>query len=107
MNKNVDSTGIPHEAIDKLNNVFVKKRNIKKVLLFGSRVKSTYSSGSDIDIALEGNITYSELMQAMILVDDLNLPYKIDLVLMQNLQNEELIKHIESEGILLYQRVNN
>lgn len=107
MNKNVDSTGIPHEAIAKLNNVFVKKRNIKKALLFGSRVKSTYSSGSDIDIALEGNITYSELMQAMILVDDLNLPYKIGLVLMQNLQNEELIKHIESEGILLYQRVNN
>lgn len=104
MSKIMIDTGIPEKTIEQLKNVFTKKENIDRAIVFGSRAKGNYKNGSDIDIALDGDLSYSDWVQSMKHVDDLNLPYKIDLVLLESLHNKELVNHIKTEGVLLYQK---
>ena len=55
--------------------------NIEKVLIFGSRAKGTYSEGSDIDLAAVGDgLTFNQLMDINIQIEDLGLLYKVDVV---------------------------
>ena len=61
--------------------VFRRYPNIEKVLIFGSRAKGTYSEGSDIDLAAVGDgLTFNQLMDINIQIEDLGLLYKVDVV---------------------------
>lgn len=70
-------------------------------LLFGSRAKNKYKYNSDIDIAIKGDISYEEEMAIRNDFDMLNIPYTIDLVFMQKIEKESLLKSINEEGIKL------
>jgi predicted nucleotidyltransferase len=44
---------------EKINSIFNKYNAIEKVIIYGSRAKGNYKTGSDIDLTLIGeNITY-------------------------------------------------
>ena len=61
--------------------MFRRYPNIEKVLIFGSRAKGTYSEGSDIDLAAVGDgLTFNQLMDINIQIEDLGLLYKVDVV---------------------------
>ena len=58
-----------------------KKYSASTVILFGSRAKGTYSEGSDIDLAAVGDgLTFNQLMDINIQIEDLGLLYKVDVV---------------------------
>jgi predicted nucleotidyltransferase len=49
-------------------------------VLYGSRAKGNYRPGSDIDLTLLGeSLNLTELQKIELELDDLMLPYKIDL----------------------------
>ncbi|MDP4209988.1 MAG: nucleotidyltransferase domain-containing protein [Bacteroidota bacterium] len=84
-----------------------KNDNIDEVILFGSRAKGSYHTGSDIDLALKGNnIGINDILDLSIELDKLLLPYKIDLVIYKRIKEKALIEHIDRVGVKLYQRSN-
>lgn len=72
--------GLPPATLEKLNSVFAKHNAIDSVLIYGSRAKGNYRPGSDIDLSIKGGeIPFAELMQIENQIDDLMLPYTVDL----------------------------
>lgn len=95
--------GLKQETIDAINGVFVNYPQIKEVVLYGSRAKGNYHNGSDIDLAMLGedlnlNVQYRIEND----LDDLLLPYKIDLSIRHHIENPELLDHIERVGLTFY-----
>jgi predicted nucleotidyltransferase len=94
--------GLPERALDKINSVFLSHNNIKKAVLYGSRAKGTYKNGSDIDITLFGVLSFQELLRIETELDDLLLPWMIDLSLYEQIDNPALREHIERVGKVFY-----
>ena len=98
-------SGLSEKTIQALNQVFAKNRKITSVVLYGSRAKSDYKPGSDIDLTIHGDeLTLSELLALETEIDDLLLPYKIDLSLFHQIENPELLEHIMRVGKTFYSR---
>ncbi|MDR3195487.1 MAG: nucleotidyltransferase domain-containing protein [Endomicrobium sp.] len=97
--------GLPDSAVDKINSVFAKHKNIKQAILYGSRAKGTDKTGSDIDLTLDGDIEFQELLQVSSELDDLLLPWMIDLSIYSNIGNENLKDHIKRVGKVLYKKI--
>ncbi|HPJ13160.1 MAG TPA: nucleotidyltransferase domain-containing protein [Caldisericia bacterium] len=85
---------------------FVKHPEIDKVILFGSRAMGNYKRSSDVDLAIIGDNVDTRIIA--ILLDDLNeefpIPYYFDVIHYQKISNEELKKHIDTEGIVLWEK---
>lgn len=94
--------------IKDLNNILdIVSRNIKveSVVLFGSRAKGNYENGSDMDIALKGEaISFNDILEISADIEDLWLPYRIDIVSYDMIDEIELRHHIDRVGISLYNR---
>ena len=91
--------GLHQQTQETLSNVFRKYPKIVKVILYGSRAKGNYKAGSDIDITLKApKLKLSDLYKIENEIDELLLPYKVDLSLFHLLDNPALIEHIESVG---------
>lgn len=72
-------------------------------MLYGSRVKGNFSNGSDIDIALKGaGLTLSKILKINNKLDELSLPYTIDINSFEFIKNHELTEHIQRVGQVVY-----
>ena len=97
--------GLKQNQINAINSIFKEYNAIERVIIYGSRAKGTYKPGSDIDLVVEGNdLTFSELMSVENKLDDLLLPYKIDLSKKTDISSEELLKHIQRVGKVFYEK---
>jgi len=71
----------------------------EKIYLFGSRAKGNASAYSDYDIAIEGETSLRDrLTRVKSLIEESQIPYKIDLVDLS--KAPYLKKIIQEEGIL-------
>jgi len=99
--------GLKEQHIKTIKTCFSKYSKIEKVLLYGSRAKGNYKNGSDIDLTIvESGMSFSDLLKLENELDDLLLPYKIDLSLKRNINNPELLTHIERVGKIFYEGIN-
>lgn len=97
--------GLSDAVIADICSVFGLYPNIDKVIIFGSRAKGTYSEGSDIDLAVVGeNISFNQLMDINIQIEDLGLLYKVDVVDYNKHAEAPIGKHIRRVGKLFYQK---
>lgn len=97
--------GLKDIHINKIKLVFSKCADIDKAILYGSRAKGNYREGSDIDISLVGNnFDFNKLLRIETELDDLLLPYNIDLSIFDKIENQDLIEHIERVGIIFYEK---
>jgi predicted nucleotidyltransferase len=97
--------GLKETTIALINKVFAGYPAIERVILYGSRAKGNFRNGSDIDLTLEGSDVTSEHLNRITLeLDDLLLPYTIDLSLKCQIDNPELLAHIERVGVVFYER---
>lgn len=97
--------GLSEQTQSKLISLFQTYSNIKKVILYGSRAKGNFRPGSDIDLTVDApNMNLSEILRVENSIDDLLLPYKVDLSLLHQIDNEALIEHIKRVGIVFYER---
>jgi len=73
-------------------------------LIFGSRSKGNYRAGSDIDLAVIGsNIEYSQLLNILCEIDDLELLYSVDLLDYQKKKGTPIGDHIDRVGQVFYE----
>ena len=98
------NTGLNPKTIQSLESVFKQFDTIDKVVLYGSRALGTHKPGSDIDLALFGkNVTPDLIASIAILIDDLLLPYTLDLTAYDLIDNLALREHIDRVGLELFQ----
>ena len=65
----------------------------------GDKYLDTYRPGSDIDLTLKGKqLQWNDLQSIEVEIDELLLPYKVDLSLYDQIDNKELIDHIDRWG---------
>ncbi|SEG17375.1 nucleotidyltransferase domain-containing protein [Flavobacterium urumqiense] len=97
--------GLKQEDIDKINHVFTTYNGIDSVIIYGSRAKGNFKVGSDIDLTIiENSISFPKFLEMENILDDLSLPYKIDLSLKREITNFDLLLHIDRVGKLFYKR---
>lgn len=97
--------GLPDEAIAKLVALLSGNDKVRSVRLFGSRAKGNYRAGSDIDLCLDApDLSLPEKFRLENAIDDLMLPWKVDLVIEQQIDNSALRDHVARVGIQLYER---
>jgi predicted nucleotidyltransferase len=95
--------GLSEATVAAICGVFARFPSVEKVVLYGSRAKGNYKPGSDIDVTLAGqHLTTAELGAIADALDDLLLPYKIDLSILEKIQHEKLREHIERVGLVFY-----
>ena len=90
--------GLNENTINKLKSVFSKFPEIEEVIVYGSRAKGNYKNGSDIDVTLKGDLSLSTLLKIENDIEDLLLPYKVDLSLYSQIDSPSLKEHIERCG---------
>lgn len=71
------------------------KSQIEKAAIFGSRATGNYKEYSDIDIVLYGDINQSSVNNLLTLFEDSSLPYKVDIIAYNLINNEKLKLHID------------
>ena len=72
--------------------------------LLSSRPMVSYKPGSDIDLCLEGkNLNHNNRLLILSAVDDLLLPWRIDLVIMHQL-DQNLLSHINRVGHCIWRK---
>jgi type I restriction enzyme S subunit len=97
--------GLKTETMEAIREVLAKYPEVEKAILYGSRAIGNYRPGSDIDLTLTGEkLNLSILQKIENDLDDLLLPYKIDLSLHKQIQNQELLEHIERVGKVFFDR---
>ncbi len=96
--------GLTQDSLNGIIAVFDKMPQVQEVVLFGSRAMNRYHNGSDIDLAVKGNLSYNDIVWLYILMDDLFLPYQFDIVDYHAIESRPVLDHIDRVGIRIYHR---
>ena len=95
--------GLAPSVIARLRAELARTAHLQRALIFGSRAKGNYRRGSDIDIALFGpELTHADMLELDGRIDDLLLPYHVDICLVDTLEDPVLLDHIQRVGQPLY-----
>jgi predicted nucleotidyltransferase len=97
--------GLSDLTIQKICTVLNRYHQVEQAILYGSRAKGTFRNGSDIDLALRGEgLTLNVLYQILSEIDDLLLPYTVDLSILNDIRDPDVIDHIRRAGVTFYEK---
>ena len=98
--------GLSEKTFTTLHSIFRKYPGIEKVVLYGSRANGNCRRGSDIDLTLkiDDTFTHTDLLHITGDFDDSDMPYFIDVSIYDKLSNPELKAHIDRVGKVLYSK---
>ncbi len=97
--------GLSSSTIEKIHTVFNKYPEIEKVIVFGSRAIGNYKPGSDIDLALFGNLSTDTCIKIKTELNEYtSIPYFVDVVLFSEIDTEPLKDHIQTIGKIFFKR---
>jgi len=101
------SFGLTAREIGRIQEVLAGFPSVRRAIVYGSRAKGTHRPGSDIDLTLDGQLGPDELNRIETALDDLLLPYPLDLSALSLIDKPELLEHIRRVGKPIYQRPTN
>ena len=100
--------GLSGATVKAIRGVFSLFPQVGQVLLYGSRAKGNYRTGSDIDLSIvadDGSVVDLDVVFAIDnALDDLMLPYTFDLSVLADLDNPQLVDHIKRVGVEFYRK---
>lgn len=99
-------SGLTISDIRKICGVLTRYPQVERAVLYGSRAKGSHRKGSDIDLTLCGGADLTLRVRHTIAteLDDLYLPYMIDLSILRDIGDPDLIEQIARVGTVLYER---
>lgn len=96
--------GIPECPSRQLLALLTAYPQLEAIWLFGSRAMDRYQPGSDIDLCLDAPLlSHSSHLSLLAAIDDLLLPWRVDLLLMHQL-DAEVLAHIQRVGRCIWKR---
>ncbi|MBS1209295.1 MAG: polymerase beta domain protein region [Proteobacteria bacterium] len=97
--------GLPETAVARIQAALARHPEVEKAILYGSRAKGDFKLGSDIDLTLFGEaLTHRTQLDLMEELDDLLLPWMIDLSIFAELDHPALQAHIQRVGQVFFER---
>lgn len=100
--------GLNPSDINLVVNVLRRYPDVEEAIVFGSRAMGNYKPGSDVDIALKGNLMPDTSINIIIELNErLPLPYKFDILTYSDISHQPLLEHIDQHGKILYNRSKN
>jgi predicted nucleotidyltransferase len=98
--------GLPIRTLNEIASLLGAHSGIKKAVLYGSRAKGNYRTGSDIDIALftDETFCFRDLSRLTGEFDDSSMPYFVDVCVYDKLTSTDLKAHIDRVGQALWER---
>jgi uncharacterized protein len=95
--------GIHPDVISHICTIFSSFNQIDEAIIYGSRAKGNYKPGSDIDITLKGcGLDLHYVNQIRNKLDMLDLPQHFDVTVYSQINNPDLLAHIDRVGKLIY-----
>jgi predicted nucleotidyltransferase len=95
--------GLSEATIDLVIGVLQSYPEVEKAILYGSRATGTFKNGSDIDLTLQGQkLTGDTVAKIANDLDDLPIPYTMDISNFATLDNEDLRIQIQKSGLPFY-----
>ena len=98
--------GLFENQLKTIEEILSSRPEVEEAVLFGSRAIDTFKEASDVDIALKGKKVTSKLAVELqsYFEEETNLPYFFDFISYSHINNKNLIKHIDKEGIVIYRK---
>lgn len=94
--------GLNDDVVKQLNEILSQFKHIE-VIIYGSRALGTARDGSDIDLCIKVENNADQIMNRLYHeFDDSYIPHKVDLSLHHEIDNPQLLEHIDSKGQLFY-----
>lgn len=96
--------GLDPDTLRNIREGIRKLPQIEKVILYGSRAKGNYHTGSDIDLTLYGkNLTLNNSVYPLMdELEELYLPYTFDISIFDHIDNQDLVEHINRVGKVFF-----
>ncbi|MEA1923083.1 MAG: restriction endonuclease subunit S [Pseudomonadota bacterium] len=80
--------------------ILAANSRVKRVTLFGSRAMGTFTTTSDVDLALYGDeLTLTDQAKLAAAIDDLPMAQRVDLLIHKSIDNGNLKEHIKKHGV--------
>jgi predicted nucleotidyltransferase len=99
--------GLPESAVAAIRRVLAGYPEVEAAILYGSRALGRHRPASDIDLTLTGHaISNATLARIDADLDDLLLPWVIDLSACAAIGHPALLAHIQRAGVRRYQRLD-
>ncbi|MCM2321857.1 MAG: nucleotidyltransferase domain-containing protein [Oligoflexia bacterium] len=93
------------KSTEKILAILKMNPKVMQALVYGSRAKGNYKPGSDIDLVLVGpGLTTTDLLKLETDLEEALIPYQIDLSLLHQIEDPELLDHIQRVGKVLFKR---
>ena len=103
MVKSSKKYGLSLAAIQRICAIFANYGEVERAIIYGSRAMGNYRPGSDIDLTLCGErLTQKLLWDISAKMEELPIPYTVDLSVFADLKNAKLKDHIERVGEVFY-----
>ena len=85
--------------------VLEKYSAVEQALIFGSRAKGNFKTGSDIDLALSGkSLTTDDALRIQGEMEDIPIPHKVDILILSKITNPDLRDHIHRVGQVFFKK---
>jgi predicted nucleotidyltransferase len=97
--------GLSERALNSLRNYFAGVPEVEQVILYGSRARGDHHKGSDIDFMLIGSGITPRLLSKMDMeIDDLLLPWFIQITDRKEVRDASFLEVVEKEGVVFWER---
>lgn len=100
VSSNMINTGIKPNVMQEIMMLAIKHQ-IQKMIIFGSRARGDFRKTSDIDLAVKGG----DVTRFTIDLEDTDTLLEYDVIDLGKSVNPDLLKSIEEEGRVLYEKV--
>ncbi len=102
----MNNFGITEKSYQLILTALKDYQEVEKAVLFGSRAKGNYRKGSDIDLAITGkNVSAKVALDLKAYLNEvLPIPYYLDVVAYDLIDQTDLKEHIDRIGTSFYQK---
>lgn len=101
--------GLQCRDLAEITRILQKFPAIEEAIIFGSRAKGNFKTGSDVDLAIKGLDISHEVVSSLsyILNEESAMPYFFDIVHFETISEKELTEHIRRVGQCIYLKGGN